>query len=301
MHRLVDNFNNRQIGTTISRVLISLLILKDLVIYFLNAGILFGPDAIQPIGVTEREYGACLRTLMDFFFHTENDSRLFISGAILLNIFFLLGLYTRISGLLLFFCLWMIRSADMLIMDGADNVLWIMLPLLSFTDSTPLWKHQKQKPPTEVIIDAPSTFLRDRVSRMACLGIVLQLCLIYFFTAAEKLAHTVWLDGTALYYILRLDDFRPGKLNINLTTNGLLVAAGTYLTVVWEASFPFLIWFTKGKKVAVIVGLILHLAIFILLRIDNFSFVMLSLYPILFTNQEFIRLKLPFNYAEHVK
>ncbi|MDO4229874.1 MAG: DCC1-like thiol-disulfide oxidoreductase family protein, partial [Capnocytophaga sp.] len=54
-----------------------------------------------------------------------------------------------------------------------------------------------------------------------------------------------------------------------------------------EIAFPFLVWFKQTKFWIFLGGVFLHIGIWIFMRIDNFSWVMLSTYFVFITNEEF--------------
>ena len=158
-----------------------------------------------------------------------------------------------------------------------------MLPFLAFANSKPLIGWKRILPASK---NTSWGIITNHIASLATLGLMLQLSLIYFFTAISKMGQEIWQNGTALYYILRINDFRASDLNISLTRWGPFVVFVTYLTLAWEFSFPFLIWSRKTRTVIVLVSLLMHFGIFVLMRIDNFSFIMVSFYPLLFTDDE---------------
>lgn len=283
MEHLPNNFKNKSTGTTITRVMISFIILKDLVIYLAHAETLFGSSAIVPYQVYSRILESYNLQFLQYPFYNQAATLLFLAVSVVACLLFLLGIRKYITGTLLFLCLFELKNRNIFIMDGADNVIWIMLPFLTLAQSQPLLSnHEKTKsqaPPNPASV-------KDHLALLAVLGITIQLCFIYFFTALSKMLHDIWQNGTALYYILRLEEFRGSPLNVPLTKNAFFVKSITWFTLLWEAAFPFLIWFNKTKKYVIAAGILMHAGIFLFMRIDNFSFVMVSLYPCLFTNEE---------------
>ncbi|MFM7430668.1 MAG: HTTM domain-containing protein [Flammeovirgaceae bacterium] len=120
---------------------------------------------------------------------------------------------------------------------------------------------------------------------------MIQICYVYFFTALAKLQGALWLNGTAIYYTMRVDEFRATDWNISLTKNHYFVVLSTYFTLFWELSFSFLIWFRQTKVLIIFFGVILHIGIWIFMRIDNFSWIMIGSYAIFISNDDYLRLK----------
>ena len=127
---------------------------------------------------------------------------------------------------------------------------------------------------------------------------MLQICTIYFFASLHKLQGEVWIDGTALYYMLNSDDFSATSLNAILTSSLFLVKFFTWFTIVFQVSFPFLILFQKTKYFALVLGVFFHIGIFVLMRIDNFSLVMLACYAIFLSDNEYFNFSQKFKYSK---
>jgi predicted DCC family thiol-disulfide oxidoreductase YuxK len=117
--------------------------------------------------------------------------------------------------------------------------------------------------------------------------IVAQLSLVYLSTGFYKTMGELWQQGTALYYILRVDEFSlPGRAEVVYRSTPLVVL-GTYGTVVFELMFlPCLA--NRWTRYAVIAtGVVFHAAIAYLMGLVTFAWSMLSLYPLLVTDDEY--------------
>jgi hypothetical protein len=89
----------------------------------------------------------------------------------------------------------------------------------------------------------------------------LQMALIYLSAALEKLSGESWLNGTALYYVSRLDDYfgRFSVPNAIFDSPGI-VALLTWFVVLVELAVPFLIWFRETRLPCVAAAILFHLA-----------------------------------------
>ncbi|RDV10707.1 hypothetical protein DXT99_26090 [Pontibacter diazotrophicus] len=65
----------------------------------------------------------------------------------------------------------------------------------------------------------------------------------------------------------------------------------TYFTLVFEIAFPMLIWFNRFKLPLMACGVLLHIGIFLLMRIDGFSIPMLLCYIALVPDSDIIRIR----------
>ena len=204
----------------------------------------------------------------------------FLAVGLLSAVSFLVGYRVKLSGLILFFCLITIKLRALFTQDGGDNVIGTMLPLLLLTCTYNLFTGELN-----------NNFRKESlriVPVLAGIGIMFEFCLIYFVAGFSKVMYPIWQSGEALYYILRVEDFRGSFMNIWLTESAFFVKSATWFTLFWEMTFPFAIWGSKKlRNLYVIAGLGLHVGVWILMRIDNFSFVMLSFYPIFFFDYEY--------------
>lgn len=115
------------------------------------------------------------------------------------------------------------------------------------------------------------------VHNAAVVLIMAQVCLIYSTSGSYKIQGSRWRDGTAVYFPLKTNDFRPWPaISDWLAGHGTVVLALTYATVLMQVAFPFVllnrhVWkpFLAGIGVE-------HLGIAFFLGIPFFSLAMLS-------------------------
>jgi hypothetical protein len=86
----------------------------------------------------------------------------------------------------------------------------------------------------------------------------------------------MWQDGTAIYYILRVNEFNLSPVTPWLIHNVFLVAALTLGTLVLQIGFPFVIWHKVLKYPWIIGAFTFHLAIAYFMGLVLFSLTMLS-------------------------
>jgi hypothetical protein len=93
-----------------------------------------------------------------------------------------------------------------------------------------------------------------------------------------KLMNPLWRDGTAVHYVLNSNVFHRFP---NALPDGFLWFAmvGTYLTLLWELGFPFLVLWRPTRYFVLVLGVVMHLGILAAMEIGPFHFVMLAAYP----------------------
>ncbi len=278
--------NKYSIGLTFFRVIICLLIIKNMCFYLPMSSDLFGIDAIFPY----QSYIELMRQYhLDFLsypFNINYAPQIFLYLIIVLATLYMFGVFGRIIGVFLFISLIILKFRNGFILDGSDNVIQVILPWLILADNLRYFRLLDSNE-NQSFLDKPM----QKISKIATIGFLVQIACVYFFTAFAKLQGSLWLNGTAVYYTMRVQDFKATDWNIPLTRNFYFVVISTYFTMFWELSFPFLVWFKQTRLWIIFFGILLHIGIFIFMRIDNFSWIMIASYFVFFTNEEYHQLQ----------
>jgi hypothetical protein len=104
-----------------------------------------------------------------------------------------------------------------------------------------------------------------------------QLCLIYFATAAFKCTGSSWLGGTAIHYILF--NHEVGQFNLEwLAGYPLAINFLTLCGLLIEFALAFLLWFRPTRKWIAVLGVVLHAGIFPLVNVPLFGEQMTAFY-----------------------
>jgi len=278
----------RTIGLSIFRVLLSVLIIRNALSYLPLANTIFGKEGIAPFVIYERSFHGMFPGVL-YPFEGVWDAKMLLLLTIGLAFLFLLGIGRGFTGMLLWLCLVIFFKRNIFIMDGSDNVMMVALPFLSIAESYNYqtikfnirYKFGFWKKPV-------FQFIREQIRTLALLGFLLQIALIYLSTGIEKVLLREWQSGTALYYALRLEEFIDSSWNIPLTQSALFVYIGTYASLLFDLSFGILVWFRKLRLWMVLWGISFHVGIWFFMGLDAFSFIMISTYFVFFTNNEYI-------------
>ena len=110
----------------------------------------------------------------------------------------------------------------------------------------------------------------------AVLTVAAQICVIYGTAGFLKVQGSMWQDGSALAYVLRLDWFHPWPgLSAWLAGHAVAIAIAGYVTVFVQAGFPFIVFAQRLKYPALAVLVVMHASIAVLLGLPFFSAIML--------------------------
>jgi len=268
----------RIIGLTLMREIISAIIIKDCVLYLINFKSLFGSQSI--VSITTYRSILKLYHLLSFQSLFSNDTGVIIYLLLMLclAVSLFLGIRNAETGIGLFFMLMFLKFRAIYILDGGDNVIEVMLPLISVGVSRPILSI-KQLISWGQNISHKYPILEDikhSLSIIVPIAIMVQVSIIYFFAGILKLQGPLWINGTALHYVLLVEDFRWTAVNFYVAKSHFIVKTLTFITVIWELTFPLFLLTKATRLFIVFFSLIVHLSIFFLMHIDNYSFVMVG-------------------------
>jgi hypothetical protein len=103
----------------------------------------------------------------------------------------------------------------------------------------------------------------------------IQIAYVYANTATSKLLSARWREGRMLYDVLASPVFAEWPTWLEPRA---LVAAMTWGTLLFEVSFPVLVWFRKTRYPVLVAGVLFHLGIDVLMIIPMFSWIMIVSY-----------------------
>ncbi len=268
-------------GLSYYRFVVSFLVIKNTIFYFPMASELFGKNAIIPLMIYDANNSSLfyLKTLLFFPFQYSYSAQLFLILTFITATIYLFGKWRFVSGWILYYFIMVAKERNGFILDGSDNVIQVTLPFLILAETL-----QPQLVAKVLFLDKIKNFTNFDLFLLA---LKVQVCFVYFFTSLAKLQGTLWLNGTAVYYTMRVSEFNATSWNVPLTENHYFVVASTYFTILFEIAFPFLIWFKRPKFFIIIAGIFLHVGIWVFMRIDNFSWIMIGTYFLFIADNEY--------------
>ena len=216
----------------------------------------------------------------------------FYALAVLAGVLFTLGWRTRISSLLFCFVVIALENRSPLLTDGGDNVLTLMSIFLCFTRCGRHWsldarrRQRREQHPDPAPAAPPADWrlelgaAREQIANVlhngAVLVIAFQVCVIYATAGLYKVQGSMWQDGSAMTYVLRLRWFQPWPgLDSWLLGHGVLLAIAGFVTVFVQIGFPFTVFTPKLKYPSLVVLAGMHVSIAVLLGLPFFSLIML--------------------------
>jgi hypothetical protein len=178
-----------------------------------------------------------------------------------------LGVWPRLQAACVFLWLTTFQHRNIIIFDAEDNLFRLLAFFLVFL---PLHRHTiVERLRGEASGDGTWPVWPFRL-------VQLQMCLILVSTVLLKVSAKEWRDGTALWYVVHLDDLYGGLLNPSLLFGHLLpLKLITWGTMAFEAVVPVAIWFRRARPFVLGALVVFHVGIDLAMNLNLFHWVML--------------------------
>ena len=192
-------------------------------------------------------------------------------------ILFALGIFPRTMALVLGYVNLSLQARNPFILNSGDRLFMIVAPLMAFLPLDRVWS-------------VPALIRRMRGRPMPPLGTVfglrliqIELAYVYVASFVAKAAGPRWRTGIALRDILSSPVFAEWP---HYWARFPLIAALTYMTLLFEGTFPVLVWWKRFRPWMLLWGVLFHVGIDVLMIIPMFSWVMIVCYPAFLTDRE---------------
>jgi hypothetical protein len=197
------------------------------------------------------------------------------------SIFLTVGLWTRVSSIIVFLGLTSMNERMPFIIHGGDTFLRIAGFFLIFAPagqalSIDLLRRKRRRGTSP----APESLFAPWAQRL----IQYQIAVIYFISFWWKAKGHSWWDGTALYYVLHLREIQRFPIP-NWVQHPAVYKLGSWATLGFELLFPLAVWFKRFRYPLLFAGLLFHLCLEYSLNVPMFEWDILSAY-VLFVEPE---------------
>lgn len=195
-----------------------------------------------------------------------------------LAVLWTLGWQARLVGLLMLVGEVSIIERAPLVGDQGDNILRVGLVLLLLMQTDEYWSLAARRRARRGARDPLlPLWLTNGVHNIALAALAFQVVVVYFSAGMAKARGDLWQHGTALYYPLQLQEFRPFPfLNDLFAHLGIVVGVATYVVLLVELGFGFALLHPVARRVAIAGVIVLHVSIAVLMALPWFSLSMLA-------------------------
>lgn len=265
------------------RILFGLLVAAKLILLAPDWLAWFGPQAWVTAATMHRMEGGMRIDLFDVLPNTNAWMWTFFWIALIAAMSFSVGFLTRISAVLVFFALVSMDERELYMMNSGDTFLRIAAFWMMFAPSDAafsvdrlirIWRG-KETPEHK-----PQIVWSQRM-------IQFQTTLVYFVTAWWKATGATWVDGTAIYYVQHLEQFRRFPVPAIFSTP-LMVKFQTWFGLAEEFALGTLVWIVELRYWVLAAAVVLHLSLEYTMNVPLFQWIMLSAF-ILFIPAEDLR------------
>ena len=194
---------------------------------------------------------------------------MFLGSAILLTI----GFLTRLNSLLVFLCLTSIHQRNLYILHGGDTFLRVAGFFLIFAPAGAalsvdrlirIWRGKEG-----ANIEPRSPWAQRMIQ--------FELAIMYFSAFCLKVKGAPWLQGTAMYYVYHLDEFKRFPIP-SWFLHPVMLKLESWSALVLEFSLGILIWVKELRYTILTLGLLFHFCLEYSLNIPLFQWDVLSAY-----------------------
>lgn len=210
--------------------------------------------------------------------YAEEIAVLYISAIVLS----LTGLFGRIPRIAVFFLGWQFYYANIFAMNSGYILFLLFSFFLIFTGST------------------RARGISAILSNLALLAGKVQFLIVYALAGIYKLLGIMWVEGSALWYALHLEHFVPDRWSF-LLEYPLLIRGLSIFGMVYQITFPALVWFRRIKGPLFILGLLFHSFIAIAMQLPDFALAMVFGYSLFFPETWSTAIRSRFQFRKGVK
>jgi len=193
------------------------------------------------------------------------------------SIVYMLGVFPRITSIVFFALTASLYSRNAMALDGGQNLLILLAFYLCFADSGAYFSLTRDSAAAHTCsrIAAPSAPALHVLHNLAMFVIAGQICMVYYWSGFYKISGHKWQDGTAVYYVMRANEFAFPPLSHFIYQNAFAVTFLTYSTLVFQGAFPFLMWVRRAKPFLLLAAFGFHAGIAIFMGLVFFSAMMI--------------------------
>ncbi|HUG18126.1 MAG TPA: HTTM domain-containing protein [Planctomycetaceae bacterium] len=177
------------------------------------------------------------------------------------------GIWSRLAALVVFVLLTGLYNGNSMIFDGEDTVFRLFAFFMIFVPGPKSVRETASEQRAETGSAWPVWPLRM---------FQLQMCLMYYCCALQKMKGEPWTDGTALYYVFRLYDFYRVPMPDFMTENLFFIKLLSWSVIAIELSVPFLIWFKETRLPTLVFVLVFHVILDLSLNLFLFHWIMIA-------------------------
>ncbi|MDQ0176292.1 HTTM domain-containing protein [Bacillus chungangensis] len=275
------------IGASVLRILLGCIILYTYIVNYPLRHFFWGNTGI----IDNQTYSEMNRIFFSVYGWTDSVIIFEITYhlGILITLLFTIGMGGKIVQIFNYIFTLSLFNRNGLISDGGENLLYLVLFYMLFMNVTAYFTWSKKTNKAK-LLEKFRIKHKDYISIFHNFGfifIIVQLCTMYLLSGLYQVMGERWNSGTAVYYILQVEQYSLNIIPEFLLNNSIFIVLATYASILIKIAFPFAI-FNKYTKYIVIMGIIgFHLGILVEMGLVTFSLTMIAVDSLLITDKEY--------------
>ena len=255
------------------RIILGIIVLCDALLLRPQWLTWFGPHGLVSLKAMQQIETGVRINLFPLLPETEFWTNAIFVALVVSAMLLCAGLFTRVSSIAVFVLLASIHERNIFILNSGDTLLRVSAFFLMFAPAGAALSLDRLRRIWRGTEGPERRLYAPWAQRM----IQIELSLLYLMTFLTKSEGPAWIDGTALYYVYHLDQFRrfpvPGFLQ-----DLFLIRLQTWLTLAAEFALGVLVWFQELRYPILLLGVVLHLSLEYSMNVPMFQWTTLALY-----------------------
>lgn len=244
-------------------------ILMKSIFWILNFDILFGGNCISYQSV-ETYGGYKYFAFILFLSHKPWLSALFLAIVIGLALYSLFRRSYYLTDLVIYVIIWNINTKSWTTLTAGDalfaNICALSIFLRKdFTQPTDAWGE-----------------LKVLLHNFSFIALVVQVCIVYFYSALAKWGDADWTSGNAIHYVNKALHYSNHFLAAHADSFYYVSFVFTYAVLIYQTAFPIFVFLPGIKKYFLHAGVLMHLYIAVILGLFFFGLIMALTYVLFY-------------------
>lgn len=237
--------------------------------YILSFNFFYSENAILSLELFSQRYTHGFSNLFNLFYQLGIGSSFLGYLSLIFSILLFIGLRTRTAAFGCFLLVQAFSLRNPLAVFGLDDLLRNFLFILTFSSCGALYSVDS------IVAKRQGKPLKTTAPAWPLRLLQIQLSVVYAMTFISKLTNGTWRDGTALYYIVRINELR--RFTVPWIFDQLwAIKLVTWSVLMIELALTFGLWVKKYRNILISIGILFHFCIDITMNLPLFQYLMIA-------------------------
>lgn len=268
------------------RIAYAAVLLVILTLLLPDVPVWYGEDGVLPAANVGVMLDPPRLSLLSWFPRSELAVYAIFACAMVAAVALLVGFGTRWASIVVWACVVTLHHRNVYLLNSGDHLLRNLSFLLMFAPAGAAFSLDRRRRLHRGLESPGVPMIVPWAQRV----LQLQVCILYFDSVLWKLAGSHWLEGTAAYYVLYLDEFKRFPVPAIFATLWFSRIA-TWFALATEMAMATLIWVRPWRRYVLCAGIALHLGLEYAMNIPLFQWVILASYCLFLDNLSWNRLR----------